>query len=618
MKSISVDIQSSLFDLRHPALATESSLQNSGSDFHNMIQQQVGLDSDPSSQVIEYKGIKFEKLDIEKFLSASLSEQNQGQPSGYNGEVGLPVTAVSSTPAVPVESGPLAANQITRVDLETAVLVSQGDGLPAGGKDLPLVDSGLQQAVFVVQQKSELLSPGESVLSLARPVKMVNLSDDHAPVPAVSGMQSPNKAEATIVKALKLNLANAESADTDPALVTRSDNNPIANTTRLQAIPATPMPFATVATDTPVVNIATSAPRQQVDAGNIMESQPTILDVSKHVATRQQPAISFRSGGVTEPPGLMQIKTAVSALSGDKVMDEIRTADTRSIPAVTEKVLRSGVPVGPFPVSEESGTAPAWPQITTSASNKPYIPETTPAKSLQTGASIPDANAAVTKADPAPAERLIPAGADSGSPEMVGSEQNRVAHQQPGQLTSSTGHQGSMNLPPVAVTQASGTAQVQAQASALNPHSQTDVLLLTKNADSAEWGKGIGERVNWMINQKLNSATIRIDPPHLGNLDVVVKVTDDVTTISIQTQHAQTRDLVDASAHRLRDFMQESGFQNVNVDVSQRQEQQQARSQQPSVSESPSEENPSENEKAAEEENYQQVISGDGLVDTFV
>lgn len=145
-----------------------------------------------------------------------------------------------------------------------------------------------------------------------------------------------------------------------------------------------------------------------------------------------------------------------------------------------------------------------------------------------------------------------------------------------------------------------------------------ETMSLTRNADADEWSNGLGERVNWMINQKQNIATIRLDPPFLGKLDVQIKVSDDATTITIQTQHAQTRDLIDATSARLRDHLQESGYQNVNVDVSQRQEQQQARSQSNAPADSDqSKDSAAEQSADSAERETASYFSGDGLVDTF-
>ena len=125
---------------------------------------------------------------------------------------------------------------------------------------------------------------------------------------------------------------------------------------------------------------------------------------------------------------------------------------------------------------------------------------------------------------------------------------------------------------PAAAAQAVSGPLAAAQTAVLPP--QLEALSIARDAPVTEWGDGLGERVSWLINQKQNAATIRLDPPALGRLEVQIRVADDATTITIQTQHGQTRDLIEAGAPRLREFLQEAGFQNVNVDVSQRQEQQ--------------------------------------------
>jgi flagellar hook-length control protein FliK len=162
----------------------------------------------------------------------------------------------------------------------------------------------------------------------------------------------------------------------------------------------------------------------------------------------------------------------------------------------------------------------------------------------------------------------------------------------------------------------SPTQATTAQSYALPTHLET--LTLARNADSTELGSGLSERVNWMINQKQNTATIRLDPPFLGKLDVQIKIADDATTVIFQTQHAQTRDLIESASVRLRDFLQESGYQNVNVDVSQRQDQQQARSQTSLGSDADQQDesyqDPDFDHQERDAVNY---FIGDGIVDTF-
>jgi type III secretion system needle length determinant len=146
---------------------------------------------------------------------------------------------------------------------------------------------------------------------------------------------------------------------------------------------------------------------------------------------------------------------------------------------------------------------------------------------------------------------------------------------------------------------------------------QFDTMNLARGGDAAEWGDGLGERIHWMINQKQNTATIRIDPPMLGKLDVHVKIADDATTITIQTQHAQTRDLIETASQRLRDFLQDNGYQNVNVDVSQRQDQQQARSQTASDEPAGQADEFSQESGSTQQLEQSRFLSGEGLLDTF-
>jgi flagellar hook-length control protein FliK len=95
-------------------------------------------------------------------------------------------------------------------------------------------------------------------------------------------------------------------------------------------------------------------------------------------------------------------------------------------------------------------------------------------------------------------------------------------------------------------------------------------LSVAASSNNQQWGDALGERVSFLINQKLNNAEIRIDPPHLGKLDIQIHIKDDSTQVVIHTQHAQTRDLVENSSFRLREILQDAGYSNVDVNVSHR------------------------------------------------
>jgi len=202
--------------------------------------------------------------------------------------------------------------------------------------------------------------------------------------------------------------------------------------------------------------------------------------------------------------------------------------------------------------------------------------------------------------------------------EFIGNIENR-ASELPAQTAANASQQTGSSVTGSATTAPITGAGNLTPASQHNPlPPQLESMSLARNADANEWSNGLSERINWMINQKQNTATIRLDPPTLGKLDVQIKIVDDATMITIHTQTAQTRDLIDSASIRLRDFLQESGYQNVNVDVSQRQDQQQARSQTP-ANMNPEQDDNSGQEQAADQRQQQQAsyLSGEGLVDTF-
>ncbi len=97
-------------------------------------------------------------------------------------------------------------------------------------------------------------------------------------------------------------------------------------------------------------------------------------------------------------------------------------------------------------------------------------------------------------------------------------------------------------------------------------------LQLSPRASHAAWGREMGERIGFLLHNNLKQAEIRLDPPHLGKLDIQLQVQDDKALVHIHTQTAQTRDLMDASLLRLRDALQDAGYSQVDVQVSHREQ----------------------------------------------
>jgi flagellar hook-length control protein FliK len=87
------------------------------------------------------------------------------------------------------------------------------------------------------------------------------------------------------------------------------------------------------------------------------------------------------------------------------------------------------------------------------------------------------------------------------------------------------------------------------------------------------WGQGVGERIQWMLSNGASSAEIRLNPQHLGPLEIRISLHNDQTQVSILAQHGATRDAIEASLPRRREMFQESNLNLGNVDVGRREAQ---------------------------------------------
>lgn len=82
------------------------------------------------------------------------------------------------------------------------------------------------------------------------------------------------------------------------------------------------------------------------------------------------------------------------------------------------------------------------------------------------------------------------------------------------------------------------------------------------------WDQAFGERVLWVANQKFQGAEIKLNPAHLGPVEVRVQLHNDQAQISFTAQHAATREALEAALPRLREMFNASGYSQVDVNVS--------------------------------------------------
>jgi flagellar hook-length control protein FliK len=80
------------------------------------------------------------------------------------------------------------------------------------------------------------------------------------------------------------------------------------------------------------------------------------------------------------------------------------------------------------------------------------------------------------------------------------------------------------------------------------------------NPGQSGWSEAMSERVVWASNQRIQTATLQLDPPELGSLQVKLHITNDQVSVTFSSPHASVRDSVEQSMPRLKEMLEEQGL----------------------------------------------------------
>lgn len=108
----------------------------------------------------------------------------------------------------------------------------------------------------------------------------------------------------------------------------------------------------------------------------------------------------------------------------------------------------------------------------------------------------------------------------------------------------------------------------------VNPLNTGFTSSITANVLSPEWSQQMTEQVSLMLKGGVQRAEIKINPAHLGPMEIKLSINDDQASVNFVAHHAPVRDALDASLPRLRDMLEQQGLNLADVDVSTQSEQQ--------------------------------------------
>ena len=84
----------------------------------------------------------------------------------------------------------------------------------------------------------------------------------------------------------------------------------------------------------------------------------------------------------------------------------------------------------------------------------------------------------------------------------------------------------------------------------------------------AAWADEFSQKITWIATQHTQSAELHLNPPHLGPLDVVLKISGDQASAIFTSPHAAVRDAIEQALPKLREMLADNGIMLGNAMVS--------------------------------------------------
>lgn len=134
-----------------------------------------------------------------------------------------------------------------------------------------------------------------------------------------------------------------------------------------------------------------------------------------------------------------------------------------------------------------------------------------------------------------------------------------------------------------------------------------------------DWGQSLGQKVVWMVQGAQQSATLTLNPPDLGPMQVVVHVNNNQATANFTAHQPEVRHALEAAMPRLREMLSESGIQlgQSNVSAGLPNQQNNASGDQRQSGRSSGQGSNAVETAAASVSHVPVTAAGNGLVDTF-
>jgi flagellar hook-length control protein FliK len=103
---------------------------------------------------------------------------------------------------------------------------------------------------------------------------------------------------------------------------------------------------------------------------------------------------------------------------------------------------------------------------------------------------------------------------------------------------------------------------------AINSAPTSATYNISQSFDSPNWDKAINQQVVWMVQNKLQTASLTINPPHLGPVQIMMQIDNQQATVQFVSEQPEIREALQNALPLLADMLKQSGIQLGHADVS--------------------------------------------------
>lgn len=163
-----------------------------------------------------------------------------------------------------------------------------------------------------------------------------------------------------------------------------------------------------------------------------------------------------------------------------------------------------------------------------------------------------------------------PASMSPGKPEMTGASQQAAQDALPLEAVQQAELPASLTTPaPANVAQTAAPSALAAAMPNMQPARAGDnPQSIATPLGNSGWSDEFSQKISWMSTQQNQVAELHLNPPDLGPLDVVLKISENQATALFTSPHGAVREAVESALPKLREMLADNGIMLGNATVS--------------------------------------------------